>query len=259
MKMKTILQTACLCMLFILASCKNETTTDKTSFLEGLTEVANEEMESLNFEIEDVTFYNSEGNSLTQDEAMEYLNGGSFPKLYKNEDGEVSVGILAPPSEEQKAEMMKMMARFEEQEAKLQESIGQPFAKFSLVDYDGKEVSSNDLKGKITVINFWFKECKPCIMEMPELNKLVRDYKDNANVQFLGFSTTAKDRLPSFFEKHSFEYRIIPDSDIYAIANGITSYPTNIVLDQDGNIRFIRSGYASGVVDTIKENIEELL
>ncbi|WP_299679425.1 TlpA disulfide reductase family protein [uncultured Dokdonia sp.] len=259
MRTKTILQTVCLCMLFILVSCKNEKTTDKTSFLDGLTEIPNEEMESLSFEIEDVTFYNEEGNSLTQDEAMEYLNGGSFPKLYKNKSGEVSVGVLAPPSEEQKAEMTKMMAQFEEQEAKLQESVGQPLPKFNLVDYDGKEVTSSDLKGKITVINFWFKECKPCIHEMPELNELVATYKDNPNVQFIGFSTTAKDRLPSFFEKHTFDYRIVPDSMPYAIENGITGYPTNMVIDQEGNIVFLKTGFIPGIADTIKEEIENLL
>ncbi|WP_299767323.1 TlpA disulfide reductase family protein [uncultured Dokdonia sp.] len=246
-------------MLFILVSCKNETTTNKTSFLDGLTEIPNEEMESLSFEIEDVTFYNAEGDSLTQDEAMEYLNGGSFPKLYKNEDGEVSVGILAPPSEEQKAEMMKMMAQFEEQEAKLQESVGQPLPKFDLVDYEGKQITSEELKGKVTVVNFWFKECKPCIHEMPELNELVATYKDNPSVQFIGFSTTAKDRLPSFFEKHSFDYRIVPDSQSYAMQNGITGYPTNIVVDQEGNITFLRTGFVSGIAETIKENIENLL
>ncbi len=259
MKFKTILQILCLCFLIVVTSCKNDTTEKTTSFLEGLTEVPKEEMQNLSYSIDDLTFYNDQGNILTSDKAEEYLSQGAFPKIYTNAEGKITVGVVAPPTEEEKAAFEKFMAEFEKQAAKLKETVGQPFPDFELVDYDGKEVKSDDLKGKITVVNFWFKECKPCILEMPELNELVEEYKDNSNVQFIGFSTTAKDRLPSFFEKHDFDYRIVPDSNMFASANNISSFPTNIIVDQEGNIAFIKTGYASGVVDTIKEGIENLL
>jgi len=258
MRTKTILPAFCICFVILIASCKKETT-DKISFLNGLTEVPNEEMQKMGFNADDIVFYSLEGNKLEQDEVSNFLRGGAYPTLYKDAKGTISLGVLSLPVDKEKAEMEVFMAEFEKQSAKLKESIGQPFPKFNLVDYNGKEVTSSDLKGEITVVNFWFKECKPCIIEMPELNELLAAYKNNTNVQFSGFSTTEKDKLPSFFEKHNFNYRIILDSSTYTKANNIRSFPTNMVLDQKGNIAFLKTGFRTGIVETIKENIEKLL
>lgn len=259
MKFKTILYTLCLCFLLVLASCKNGETEKTTSFLEGLTEIPEAEFGKYAAELEKVVFYSAEGVILEEEELNGYFSEGARPVLYKDEQGKLSLGVVGPPSEDQKDAMASMMARFEAEEAKLQEAIGTPAKPFDLIDYEGNQVTSNELKGKITVVNFWFKECKPCIQEMPELNELVETYKDNANVQFIGFSTTAKDRLPSFFEKHNFDYRIVPDSQSYAMQNGVTGYPTNMIIDQEGNITFLKTGFIPGIAQNIKAEIENLL
>ena len=43
---------------------------------------------------------------------------------------------------------------------------------FELKDIDGKFVKSEHLKGKPTIINFWFSTCEPCLLEIPALNEL---------------------------------------------------------------------------------------
>lgn len=53
---------------------------------------------------------------------------------------------------------------------------------------NGKRYSNSDLRGKILVINFWFKGCAPCVAEMPSLNKLRNEFKDK-NVLFIGFAS----------------------------------------------------------------------
>jgi len=50
-----------------------------------------------------------------------------------------------------------------------------------------KTYSLSSLKGKIFVINFWFLECKPCVIEIPELNKIVEKHKSE-EVLFLAFA-----------------------------------------------------------------------
>ncbi|GGG34626.1 hypothetical protein GCM10011344_39260 [Dokdonia pacifica] len=259
MRTKTILRVACVCILFVLASCKNETTSNKTSFLDGLTEIPESEWSQYATGFDDLTFYSPEGNLLDKEQSDGYFSEGSQPILYKDANDKLALGVVGPATEDEKKAMKEMMASFEEREAKMQEVIGTPAKPFDMLDYEGKQVTSEGLKGKVTVVNFWFKECKPCIHEMPELNELVATYKDNPNVQFIGFSTTAKDRLPSFFEKHTFDYRIVPDSMPYAMENGITGYPTNMVIDQEGNIAFLKTGFKTGIADNIKEEIENLL
>lgn len=259
MNFKTILQLLCVCFLLVIASCKNDKKEESTSFLEGLTVIPEPEWGQYGEELDDVTFYSTEGVVLEEEQLDEYFSGGSQPVLYKDADGKLVLGVVGAASEDQKTAMEAMMARFQEQEAKLQEAIGTPAKAFDLVDYEGNRVTSEDLKGKVTVVNFWFKECKPCIQEMPELNELVSTFKSNENVQFLGFSTTVKNRLPSFFEKHAFDYRVIPDSQPYARENGVTGYPTNMIIDQEGNIAFLRTGFIPGIAENIKTEIKRLL
>lgn len=53
--------------------------------------------------------------------------------------------------------------------------------------FDDKTYGEKELSGKIVVMNFWYSKCLPCIKEIPELNKIVAEYKDNKNIVFLGF------------------------------------------------------------------------
>ncbi|MFC4635903.1 TlpA family protein disulfide reductase [Dokdonia ponticola] len=256
---RTTLQLICICFLMLITSCKNDTTATEKSIIEGLTEVPQSEWGAFGTELDNLKFFDRDGTELSEEETDIYLSSGAQPKLYTDENDILKLGIIEPPTEEEKKVMEEMMARFQAEEEKLQESIGTPAWRFDLVDYDGKRVTSDDLKGKVTVVNFWFKECKPCIQEMPELNELVSSFKSNENVQFFGFSTTEKDQLPSFFEKHDFDYRIIPDSQSYAMATGVTGYPTNMIIDQQGNITFLKTGFIPGIAENIKKEIQKLL
>ncbi len=47
---------------------------------------------------------------------------------------------------------------------------------FEATTIDGEKIQLSKLKGKIVVLNFWFKNCKPCLMEIPELHKLTEKY-----------------------------------------------------------------------------------
>ena len=54
-------------------------------------------------------------------------------------------------------------------------------ANFNLQTIDSQNISFSDIKNKPTIINFWFTSCKPCVEEMPVLNKLVKKYSDKVN------------------------------------------------------------------------------
>ena len=70
---------------------------------------------------------------------------------------------------------------------------------------DGSTKSFADFKGKLLVINFWYINCGPCIIEMPYLNNLVREYQ-NEDVQFLGLSFDTVLDIKSFIETTEFIY-----------------------------------------------------
>jgi cytochrome oxidase Cu insertion factor (SCO1/SenC/PrrC family) len=58
---------------------------------------------------------------------------------------------------------------------------GQAYPAFVHHTLSGKRITAKSLRGKVTLLNFWFAACPPCITEMPMLNRLYRralKYKD---------------------------------------------------------------------------------
>jgi len=136
---------------------------------------------------------------------------------------------------------------------------GAAFYPLKARDINNEKINTKKLAGKILVINFWFVNCPPCVMEIPELNKIVDEYKNDSNIVFLAVALDKSTDLEEFLSNHPFKYTIIDDGRFITTNYKITSYPTNIVISPEGKIHFSSSGY-SGISTTnwIKKSIEEL-
>jgi thiol-disulfide isomerase/thioredoxin len=107
---------------------------------------------------------------------------------------------------------------------------------FRAVTLDGKELDSTQLRGKVMVANFWFTGCGPCKAEIPELNKLTKEFQGK-DVVFLAFTLDDDETtLRRFLKEYPFDYTIVPRSDKIAAQFGIESYPSHVVVGQDGKI-----------------------
>ena len=105
---------------------------------------------------------------------------------------------------------------------------------------DGSVKSFSDFKGKLLVINFWYINCGPCIVEMPYLNDLVNKYQ-NEDVQFLALSFDTVLDIKSFLQKTDFiyEHGSISRSLMYDFT---PVSPGHFIVDKDGIIRDIIIG-----------------
>src|SRR5690606_41666590 len=72
-----------------------------------------------------------------------------------------------------------------------------PAPGFSLKDLDGKEVSLEDLKGKVVVLDFWATWCAPCIKSFPAMQMAVDKYKEDPEVAFLFINTWERQEDPA--------------------------------------------------------------
>lgn len=114
-------------------------------------------------------------------------------------------------------------------------------AKSGMVSLSGKTFGANELNGKIVVLNFWYTSCPPCLKEIPELNKIVQEYKGK-DVVFLGLATDDVTILEEFLKEHPFDYEIIPKATQLMMrflepdANGKleTKFPLHIVVNREG-------------------------
>ncbi|MFL0062204.1 TlpA family protein disulfide reductase [Tenacibaculum maritimum] len=114
---------------------------------------------------------------------------------------------------------------------------GKKLPEYNFIDLDGVAYNKADTKGKILVLKCWFINCKICVEEFPELNKLVDRYKDNKNITFVSLAFDKRNKLKAFLEKKAFKYAVIPEQKKYMSKKlKIKQYPTHIIVDSNGTI-----------------------
>jgi thiol-disulfide isomerase/thioredoxin len=133
---------------------------------------------------------------------------------------------------------------------------GQPLAAFTMRDMAGHKYTSKELAGKIVVLNFWFIGCPPCRMEIPELNKLVEQNAKREDVVFLAVALDEQDAIQEFVKQHPYNYALVPGGRYVAAQYGITSYPTNLVVDRQGKVVF-HAQYHPNMMAYLQKAIDE--
>ena len=105
---------------------------------------------------------------------------------------------------------------------------------------NGEQVNSRDLEGKIVMINLWSTSCKPCIAEIPELNKLQKKYE--GKVVFLAPLAENTEKTKKLLNKHNFQFQIAPNSTNLFKKLEVDGYPKNLFIDKNGIIRKVTEG-----------------
>ena len=148
--------------------------------------------------------------------------------------------------EEQIAEIEKKNTGSDNTDQKNSSKDASPFKNFSGQDYDGNSVDESLFsKNAVTVINFWFTGCKPCVAELSKLNEL-NDAIKSMGGEVVGINTetfdgnkTAIKEAKTILEKQGAKYRnlsIDSSSDAGKYASDIMAFPTTILVDRNGNI-----------------------
>ena len=120
------------------------------------------------------------------------------------------------------------------------------FPAFEGKDLDGNPVTSELFKeNSVTVVNFWFSACAPCIGELGELNALNEELKLKGgavigiNADTIGGDESMIMEAKSILEKKGAKYQNIyfpADSEAGKLTYSITAFPTTMVVDRNGNI-----------------------
>jgi thiol-disulfide isomerase/thioredoxin len=118
-------------------------------------------------------------------------------------------------------------------------------ASFSVTAADGKIITSDSLKGKVVLINFWASWCPPCRAEMPSLNKLYNDLKDDDHFVFLFINEDERiENAKNFISKNNYSiplyFRLNVPTEIFS-----GTLPTTLVLNKQGKVVLKHEGMAS--------------
>ncbi len=110
---------------------------------------------------------------------------------------------------------------------------------FKLVD-TGETLSLDDLKGKVVILNLWATWCPPCLYEIPDLNRIHRDYADSG-VVVVSVSDESPDDLRAFARTRPLETMsayVGPSDDLpRPVRAGLEIRPTSYVIDRNGMFR----------------------
>ena len=148
--------------------------------------------------------------------------------------------------EEQIAEMEKEDTASDSTDQENNSGDASPFNNFSGQDFDGNSVDESLFSGNaVTVVNFWFTGCKPCVAELSKLNEL-NDAIKSMGGEVVGINTetfdgnkTAIKEAAAVLESQGAKYRnlsIDSASDAGKYASDIMAFPTTILVDRNGNI-----------------------
>lgn len=117
--------------------------------------------------------------------------------------------------------------------------VNRPSKDFQLEAIDGRKYRLSDLKGKVVLINFWATWCAPCVGEMPALAKTYVKYKDRG-FEIMAVSTddaNERDKVREFARSHALPFPVLYDDGVARLYD-IDSYPGNVFIGRDGNIKY---------------------
>ena len=139
-----------------------------------------------------------------------------------------------------------------------------------LYDQYGKKHSLEEYKGKVVVINFWATWCGYCVRELPEFEKVYKEFGSNKkDVVILGVAgpktkenpnnvDVEKDKIISFLKKKNVTYPTLMDEAGKSFDDyGIKYFPTTYVINKNGYLEGFVNGAISG--EQLKNAINETL
>ena len=129
------------------------------------------------------------------------------------------------------------------QEATVGVNVGELAPDFTLVDLEGNQVSLSDFRGETVFINFWATWCPPCRAEMPEMEAIYQEYKDQ-DVAVIGVDIReTKEEVLQYIQEGGYSWTFVLDTTGEVTTNyQITGIPSSFFIDREGIIRAMNIG-----------------
>jgi len=116
--------------------------------------------------------------------------------------------------------------------------IGSPAPAFVLTDLHGTQQALQDYRGKVVLLNFWATWCGPCLVEMPSMERLYQELKEE-DFAILAVSSDPQGRevTQPFVESQGLTFPILHDAD-YRVSGryGVRTLPMSFIIDRNGTL-----------------------
>lgn len=131
---------------------------------------------------------------------------------------------------------------------------------FTLKSTHGDNIRLSEHRGEVVLLNFWASWCGPCRQEMPLLDSLQQRYSK------LGFSVVGVnvDKDSALADKMLRDIPVtfpvlLDNTGSVSASYNVSAMPTTVIIDRDGNMRYLHKGYKPGYEQDYEKQIKELI
>ena len=131
---------------------------------------------------------------------------------------------------------------------------------FTLKSNTGKNIKLSELRGQVVLLNFWASWCGPCRQEMPLLEKLYKRYSA-LGFTVLGVNVEEDPRKAKKLLKDiPVSFPILFDTtNKVSRQYKVSGMPSTVMIDRDGNMRYLHKGYKPGDEAQYKKWVKKLI
>ena len=111
--------------------------------------------------------------------------------------------------------------------------------------FDGGVFNIEKPEAKVTIINFWYTSCGPCVKELPDFNRIADEYGGEVMIYAIHAAVGPKFMVPSFIEENFGDFNMDyikfgwdEGSEYYASLNMRDAYPATLIIDENGVIQY---------------------
>ncbi len=134
--------------------------------------------------------------------------------------------------------------------------VGDPAPDFTLDLLDGSRLALSDLSGQVVVINFWSPTCQPCEEEIPDLEKVWKEYQ-GAGVAVVGISfRDLEAEVREMVSQLDVSYRNGWDPSAPA-RYGVTAVPETFIIGPEGRVAYVHIGRVTA--ERLRRELDVLL
>ena len=133
---------------------------------------------------------------------------------------------------------------------------------FTFPGLDGKMVSLADYRGQVVLVNIWATWCPPCVDEMPSMEKLYQELKEEGfEILAVSIDESGSEAVGPFVTKHKLSFPVLldPRGEIKALYQ-VTGIPESYIIDKKGivveKIVGPRNWAASGAIRYFRKLIQ---
>ncbi|HEY2895370.1 MAG TPA: TlpA disulfide reductase family protein [Pirellulales bacterium] len=136
--------------------------------------------------------------------------------------------------------------------------LGKTSEEWEALALDGTTHSISEFRGKVVVLDFWYRGCGWCIRAMPQMKQVAAHYQDRP-VAILGMNTDRDEENAKFVvDKLKLNYLNIKAEGLPE-KYGVRGFPTLVLIDRDGVVRDVHIGWSSNLFEKLTKSIDGLL